>query len=141
MRIKVLYNENEGLLRIPAVLWTPHKRIVSDIVIDTGTPVTILNHTDAMLLNISRTKKAGLLRMGGNTYQSYIYNRFEIAFKNTEGKEVREQITIRIAKPKSNKIKELEKLDFFPNLMGLDFLNKGYKLVLDFKKKEFYLEK
>ena len=56
MKIKVLFNKNQRVLRVPAIFQTPHKRIVSDFVIDTGSPWTILNYSDSIRLGIPHDK-------------------------------------------------------------------------------------
>lgn len=78
--------------------------------------------------------------MASKAYQSYIFKRFELIFKSEDNKEVIENIPVRILTPFSSKIKEIENLDQLPNLLGLDFLELGYKLFCDLKKEITYLE-
>lgn len=140
MKIKILFDEKSKVLRIPALLKIPHKRIKSDLVLDTGSPHTILNYTDSIRLGVPHTFKDKIVRMGGRIYQSYLFNKFEIVFKTDENELVTEVIPIMILKPHGLNIDELEELDEFPNLLGLDLLEKGYKLFCDLKNKETFLE-
>jgi len=141
MKIKISYKKIPKLMRIPALLKVPHKRIISDFVIDTGSPYTILNYSDSIRLNIPHTTKGEIIRIGGRTYQSYIFNKFEIILKTMDDKEITEIIPIRVLKPTSLKIDELRILDNLPNILGLDFLEKGYKLVCNIPEYDIYLEK
>ena len=118
----------------------PHKRIASDFVIDTGSPHTILNYTDSIRLGIPHNTKSEIVRMGGRVYQSYIYDNFEMILKSLDNQEIIEKISIRVIKPISSKMKEIENLDKFPNLLGLDFLEK-WDLICKIKDNEIFLEK
>ncbi len=138
MRIKVFYDKNLRLLKIPAILKIPNKRISSDFVLDTGSPHTVLNYSDSIRLGVPHITKSDIIRIGGRTYQSYIFNRFEIIFKSIDNKEVKEILPVRILKPNSAKIEELGRLDKFPNLLGLDFLER-YRFFCDIPNKEIYL--
>lgn len=140
MKIKVLFNKIHKDLRVPVILLTPHKRISSDFVIDTGSPHTILNYTDSLRLSIPHSEKAELLRIGGRAYQSYLFNRLEIIFKSENGEEIRKIIPIRVLKPFSFKTDELENLDRFPNLLGLDIIEKDFKLICNIKENEIFIE-
>ena len=141
MKIKIIYNKYPKLLRIPAILQVPHKRIASDFVLDTGSPHTVLNYSNSIRLGIPHNTKSEIIRIGGEVYQSYLFNKFEIVFKSTDNEEIKEQIPIRVLKPNSAKMNELEKLDKFPNLLGIDFLERGYKLICDIQNNDIYLEK
>ena len=107
---------------------------------DTGSPHTILNYTDSIRLGVPHTIKSELVRMGGKVYQSYISNKFEIVLKSDEGI-VSEEMPIRILVPFSSKSSEVENLDKFPNLLGMDFFEKGYKFNCDLAKEEIFFEK
>ena len=85
MKIKVLFNKNKRVLQVPAIFQTPHKRIVSDFVIDTGSPWTILNYSDSIRLGIPHDNKSEIIRIGSKTYQSYVFNKFNIVFLCTKG--------------------------------------------------------
>ncbi len=141
MKIKVFFDKNLNVLKVPSVLKIPHKRIVSNFIFDTGCPHTILNYTDSIRLGVPKIRKAELIRIGGRTYQSYVYNKIEILLKDTEGNLVTETLPVKILKPNSPRVKELEELDGFPNLLGMDFLKKGYKFFCDTIKDEVYFEK
>ncbi|HJX50312.1 MAG TPA: hypothetical protein VJ438_02525, partial [Candidatus Nanoarchaeia archaeon] len=80
MKIKVFYDKDLKVLNIPVVLKTPHSRIPSNLVVDTGSPHTIINYTDSLRLGIPHTSKAELIRIGGRCYQSYIFNKLGILF-------------------------------------------------------------
>ena len=56
-------------------------------------------------------------------------------------KPVSEEIPVRILIPSSLKSKEIEELDNFPNLLGMDFFEKGYKFHCDINKEEIFFEK
>lgn len=140
MRVKVQFNKIYKTLRVPAVLRIPHKRIASDFILDTGSPHTILNYTDSIRLGIPHDKKSEIVRMGGRVYQSYIYDNFEIILKSLDNQEIVEKISIRVIKPISSKINEIENLDKFPNLLGLDFLEK-WNLICKIKDDEIFLER
>lgn len=141
MKIRIFYNKTSKLLRIPAVLQVPHKRIISDFIIDTGSPYTILNYSDSLRLGIPHSIKSEIIRIGGRTYQSYLFDKFEIIMKSINNEEIKEFIPIRVLKPTSLKIKELENLDSFPNILGIDFLEKGFKLFCNLQENDIYLEK
>ena len=139
MKVKISYDKK--LLRVPVVLLTPHKRVVSNFVIDTGSPHTIINYKDSLRLAIPHIQKSELVRIAGKVYQSYVYERVEIIFKTLEGKEMREKIPVRVLKLFSLRFSEIENLDKLPNLLGLDFLEKGYKLVCNMKEADIFIEK
>jgi hypothetical protein len=141
MKIKILYNKDYKSLKVPAILITPHKRISSEFIIDTGSPHTLLNYTDSLRLSIPHSQKAEIVRIAGRAYQSYIFNRLTIVFKSSEGKEIKETIPVRVIKPMSMKSDELENLDRLPNLLGMDFLEKNYKLLCNIEREDIHLEK
>jgi len=127
---------------VPVVLWAPRKKIKSFFIVDTGSPNTILNYTDSIRLGIPHIAKGGIIRMGGRRYKSHVYRKFEIIFKSTDDKEIRESLPIRVLTPTSPKAKAMEELDAFPNILGMDFLKKkGYRLHCDLEKDNIYLEK
>ncbi|HLC31299.1 MAG TPA: hypothetical protein VJK51_01390 [Candidatus Nanoarchaeia archaeon] len=82
-----------------------------------------------------------MIRIGGRTYQSFIFDKFEIVCKSIDEKESVERMPIRILKPISMKVNELENLDRFPNLLGIDFLEKGYELLCNIQENKIHLEK
>jgi hypothetical protein len=139
MKIKVFYDKNLRLLKIPAVLKIPHGRISSDFVIDTGSPHTILNYTDSIRLGVPHASKAELIRIGGKAYQSYIFNKFELVLKSENNEVLSQEMPIRILVPSSEK--GMENLDRFPNLLGMDFLEKGYKFYCDLGREDINFEK
>jgi hypothetical protein len=141
MKIKVFYDKNLRLLKIPVVLKIPHGRIASDFVVDTGSPHTILNYTDSIRLSVPHNSKAELVRIGGRVYQSYLFNRFTIVLKSENNEAISEDMPIRILIPNSLQGKELEALDKFPNLLGMDFLERGYKFYCDISKEEINFQK
>ena len=140
MRVKVIFNKLSKDLRIPALLKMPHKRISSNFIIDTGSPHTILNYTDSIRLGIPHFKKAEIVRLGGKAYQSFIYEKLEIILKSINNEEIKENIPVRVLKPFSSKIDEIENLDRLPNLLGIDFLEK-FKFICNIPEKEIFLEK
>jgi len=139
IKIPLFYNKEN--LRVPAVLKLPHKRIASDFVFDTGSPHTILNYTDSIRLGIPHTGKGELIRIGGRTYQSFIFNKLEIVFKSEDSKPISIILPIRVLKPNSPRVDELEKLDAFPNLLGLDFLEMNYRFFCDIQNNKILFEK
>lgn len=141
MKLKLFYDRILKVLTIPAVFKIPHNRIISKFVLDTGSPHTILNYSDSIRLNIPHLQKSELIRIGGRAYQSYLYKNLELTFKSEDGKPVKDFIEVRVLKPASLKMEEIDKLDSFPNLLGLDFLEKGYKLFCNLSNGEIYLEK
>jgi len=141
IKINLFFDQNLKSIKLPAILKIPHKRISSDFVLDTGSPHTILNYSDSIRLGIPHTAKGEIIRIGGKIYQSYIFNKFEILLKATNNQIVTEIIPIRILKPHNLKINEIEELDNFPNLLGLDFLEKGYNLFCDINSNKIYFEK
>jgi|TARA_B100001971_G_scaffold203688_1_gene218888 hypothetical protein len=140
MKIKVIYDSELHLLKIPVKIKSPHKSISVFLVLDTGSPNTLLNYTDSRTLNIPFINQSGIISIGGSKYQSYSYNRIEIYFKSTEGNSIIENIPVKVLRPTSSRIDDLDELDSFPNILGLDFLKK-YKLVCDIKNNEIYLER
>jgi len=141
MKIKLFYDKDSKQIRVPVIIKIPHKRIVSDFVIDTGSPHTILNYSNSVRLGVPHTEKSELVRLGGRAYQSYLFSKVEIMFKSDENKEIIEIIPVRILKPSPLRIEEMEQLDRCPNLMGIDFLEKGYKFFCDLAIGEAYFEK
>ncbi len=140
MKIKIQFNETYKILQIPVILKTPLKRVVSNFILDTGSPHTILNYTDAIRLGIPHIDKSEIMRIAGRVYQSYVYNKFKIIFKSEDNTEIVQEISIRALKVSSNKINEIENIDRMPNLLGLDFLETGYKLYCDLKQRQIFLE-
>jgi hypothetical protein len=140
MKIRVIYDSKFEWLKIPLTLISPIKKVHSFIVVDTGSPNTLLNYFDSRKLNIPFINKSGIVSIGGNKYVSYSYENLGILFKSTEGKSIIEKIPVKILRPSSSQIAEIEDLDVFPNILGLDFL-KRYKLICDIKNNEIYLEK
>lgn len=141
MKIKVTYDSDLKCLKVPIILKAPRKRIVSQVIFDTGSPYTLLNYSDSIRLGIPHNTKSEIVRIGGRTYQSYSYERFEIVLKSEDGKIITERLPIRILKPTSIRVEEIEKLDRFPNILGLDFLEIGYRFLCDLKEKNIYFEK
>ncbi|MAG02953.1 hypothetical protein CMI42_06450 [Candidatus Pacearchaeota archaeon] len=141
MRIRVIYDKDLGLLKIPVTLKSSHKRISVLIVVDTGSPNTLLNYTDSRMLNIPFIEPSGIIKIGGDKYRSYSYNKIEIIFKSLGGDPIAEKIPVKILRPSSSRIDDLEELDSFPNILGLDFLRLGYKFICDLQNNEIYLEK
>lgn len=141
MKIKLLYDKDSKQIRVPVIIKIPHKRIVSDFVIDTGSPHTILNYSNSVRLGVPHTEKSELIRLGGRAYQSYLFSKVEIVFKSDENKEIIETIPVRILKPNSPRIEEMEQLDRCPNLMGIDFFEKGYSFFCSLASGEVYFEK
>ncbi len=140
MRIKVTYDKELNWLKIPVTLKTPHKRISVFIIFDTGSPNTLLNYIDSRRLNIPFTESFGNANIGGNKYKSYSCNKIEVLFKTTEDQVIIEEIPIKILRP-SFKSTELEELDDLPNILGLDFLKKGWRFFCDINHEEIYFEK
>jgi hypothetical protein len=141
MKVKVTYDSDFKCLKVPIILKAPRKRIISEAVFDTGSPYTLLNYSDSIRLGIPHNIKSEFVRIGGRSYQSYLYERFEITFKSEDGEIVTELLPIRVLRPTSIRSEELEKLDRFPNIFGLDFLGLGYKFFCDLKTGEVYFEK
>ena len=92
-------------------------------------------------MNIPFSQQSGTANIGGNKYKTYSYNRIEIIFKSEDGKELIENIPVKVLKPTSSKIEELEEWDRFPNLLGLDFLKQGWKFFCDIHNDNIYFEK
>jgi len=107
---------------------------------DTGSPNTLLNYIDSRRLNIPFTESFGNASIGGNKYKSYSYPKLEVLFKTTQNQVISEEISIKILRP-SFKSTELEELDDLPNLLGLDFLKKGWRFFCDINNDEIYFEK
>lgn len=141
MKIKASYDSDFRYIKIPIILKAPRKRIISHVIFDTGSPHTLLNYSDSIRLCIPHNNKSELIRIGGRTYQSYLSYKFEVFLKSEDGDIIKEILPIRVLKPISLKSEELEKLDRFPNILGLDFLELGYKFFCDLKTKNIYFEK
>ena len=140
MKINVFYDKELNWLKIPVTLKTAHKRISAFIVFDTGSPNTLLNYLDSRRLNIPFIEPSEFIRIGGNKYHSYSYNKIDFLFKTQEGELYSETIPVKILRP-TLKSEELEELDNFPNLLGLNFLKEGWKFHCDIKNNEIYFEK
>ncbi|MBI2630447.1 hypothetical protein HYW76_05075 [Candidatus Pacearchaeota archaeon] len=141
IKLKLFYDKNLKQIKIPSVLKSSRNRIVSNFIFDTGSPHTILNYSDSLRLGIPHVTKSEIIRMGGRVYQSYIFNNFEIIFKSPEKEIIKEILPVRVLKPNSLKMERIEEMDRFPNILGIDFLEKGYKFVCDIVNEEIYLEK
>ena len=140
MKIKVIYDQELNWLKIPVTLKTSHKRISVFIVFDTGSSNTLLNYLDSRRLNLPFVELSEKVSIGGYKYNGYSYNKLEFLFKSEEGKIISQLMPIKILRP-SLKMDELEELDDFPNLLGLNFLKEGWKFFCDLKTKEIYFEK
>ncbi len=141
MIIKASYDKEEGLIRVPCIIKTPHKRINTDFIFDTGSSKTLLNFTDSIRLGIPRGPKSDIIRMGGKTYQGYDFSKLKIVFKTIDSKSVEFSFPIKTLKPTSPRMAELEELDHFPNILGLNFLEQGLKFFCDLKNNNIYFEK
>lgn len=141
MKIKVIYDSDLEVLKLPVTIKSPHKRLSAFIILDTGSPNTLLNYTDSRALNIPFIEQSGIISIGGAKYKGYYYNKIEFLFESTDGTTITENLPVKVLKPTSSKISELEDLDRFPNILGLDFLKKGYKFVCDIINNEIYLER
>jgi len=141
MKIRAFYDSNLNLIKIPCLLKTSHKRIKTILVFDTGSPKTLISYTDSLRLNIPRGEKAELIKMGGKTYQAYESNKVSFVFKNISGVPVDLSFPVKVLKPTSSKMEHLEELDSFPNILGIDFLKKGYAFHCDLNNNEIYFEK
>ncbi len=118
-------------------------RIQDQFVIDTGSPKTVIPYDKAIRLQLSLNKKyPKTVYLGGNKYTAYEV-KVTFSFYGKKGKKdkiAKEPLSCLVLKPTSPK-KEKE-LGYFPIILGIDFLKKReYNLVMNFKKKEFYLEK
>lgn len=140
MKINAFYDQNLEIIKILCVLKTPHKRITTNFVFDTGSAHTILNYTDSRR-EVPLAKKSKLIRMGGEVYQSYELNKIEILFKTSDNNIANLSFPVKIIKPNSFSIEKIENLDRFPNILGLDFLNKGYQFFCDIQRKEIFFNK
>lgn len=141
MKIKLSYNEKIQALEIPVIIKTPHKRSQSTLIFDTGAPKTLLNYTESRRLEIPFNEESGIIKIGGSKYKGYIFNHIEFLFKSIENNIVSEKLPVKILRPSSIKSNELSELDKFPNILGIDFLELGYKFFCDLKTKDIYFEK
>ncbi|MDO8509501.1 MAG: hypothetical protein Q7S27_07535 [Nanoarchaeota archaeon] len=145
MRIKLLTyleEKNNLYLNSSVLLKTPHKKVVTKFILDTGSPETIINYTDALRLNIplNNLTESKIIRVGSRKYHGYFYDRLSMTFITTDKKQIEEKMRIIIVRPTS--FKDIEEIDMLPTLLGMNFLKeKGYKLFCDFSKDEAYLEK
>src|SRR3989344_6035533 len=130
MKIKLLtYLEEKSnlYLNATALLKTPQKRTTTKFILDTGSPETIVNYTDALRLNVPFNTKGKIIRLGGRKFQGYEYNRLIFVFLTEDGNKVEENMKVTILRPTG--FSELDEVDVFPTILGMNFLKeKGYKL-------------
>jgi hypothetical protein len=141
MKIKLSYNEEIQALEVPVLIKTPHKRSKSTLIFDTGSSKTLLNYTESRRLEIPFIEESGIIKIGGSKYKGYVFNHIEFLFKSTENELISEKIPVKVLRPSSMMSDELQELDIFPNILGLDFLKLGYKFFCDLKTQDIYFEK
>ncbi|MCK5624834.1 hypothetical protein KAI04_03260 [Candidatus Pacearchaeota archaeon] len=144
MRIPLINigNDNEEQYGNVALLRSYRKNMIPDtFVIDTGSPKTVIPYDKALRLQTPFNKKfSKIVCLGGMKYNAYEVNNFEFIIINEKEEMVIEPFPCVVLKPTSKK-KESE-LGHFPIIIGTDFLReRKYNLVMNFEKKEFYLEK
>jgi hypothetical protein len=144
MRIALINigEDNEEQYGNVALLRSSRKSMIPDtFVIDTGSPKTVIPYDKALRLQIPFNKKfSKMICLGGMKYRAYEVNDFEFIMIDEDGKMVIEPFSCLVLKPTSKK-KE-DELGHFPIIIGVDFLReRRYNLIMDFKNKEFYLEK
>jgi len=143
MKIKLLtyLEEKENLyLNATALLKTPQKRTTTKFILDTGSPETIINYTDALRLNIPFITKGKIIKMGSRKFQGYEYGRLIFVFLTEDGNKVEENIKVIILRPTG--LSEIEEVDDIPTILGMNFLReREYKLFCDVSKEIAYLEK
>lgn len=123
-------------------LKTPRKISRSSFILDTGSPITILGYSDALILqiNFNNLSKREIIKLGGRKYQGYVFNKLTFFFKSEDNKLVSEKFPVIAIKPTSDK--EKREIGTAPTIIGTDFLkNKKYKLFCDMAGKVAYLEK
>lgn len=142
MRIKLFTKiGNLNYLNLIVLLKTPRKRISSKVIIDTGSPSTIISYSDAMDLQIpiSGLPKGSIVSLGGRKYQGYTFRKLRIKLRIDSGEDIEEEIKVEVVKPTSQKDMELLNM---PTIIGNDFLEeKRLKLFCNFAEEEAYLER
>lgn len=141
MKIELSYDPELKLLKIPVTIKTPHKRISSTLIFDTGSPKTLLNYTESRRLEIPFNEEAGIIKIGGGKYKGYLSNNIGFLFKSIDNQPILETFSVKILRPSSMKSRELQETDNFPNILGLDFLELGYRFHCDLQNKDIYFEK
>ncbi len=143
MKIKLLTyleEKNNLYLNSTVLLKTPQKRTTTKFILDTGSPETIINYTDALRLNIPFNTKGKIIRLGSKKFQGYEYSRLIFVFLTEDGNKVEEDMKVTVLRPTG--FAEIDEVDAFPTILGMDFLKeRGYKLFCDVSKDIAYLEK
>lgn len=114
-------------------------------VIDTGSSVTILSEGDAIKLDIDpgKLKRSSkpLIGFGGRA-EPHDLDNIVIIFQGDKGSQTEEMKHIMATKIRIQDEKLKNAMIAFPSLMGRDFLKMfGYKLYVDLKNEEAYIEK
>lgn len=129
-------------LNTVAFLKTPRKFKSTRVIIDTGSPSTILSYSDAMDLQVplSNLEKGDIINIGGSKYQGYIFRKLKIRMRSEDGTDMEEDVVVNTVKPTSQK--EHIELTSMPTIIGNDFLkDKKLKLFCDFANENAYLER
>lgn len=141
MKIRVEFNQKLQALEIPVIIKTPHKRNYTSLIFDTGSPKTLINYTESRRLEIPFNEESGIIKIGGCKYKSYLFNNIEFLFRSVDDQIVIEKLPVKILRPSSIQSTELQELDKFPNILGMDFLELGYKFFCDINNNNIYFEK
>ncbi|MEK6859693.1 MAG: hypothetical protein AABX54_02655 [Nanoarchaeota archaeon] len=141
MKIELSYDPELKLLKVPVTIKTPHKRSFSTFIFDTGSPNTLLNYTVSRVLEIPFNEESGIIKIGGSKYKAYKFDNIEFVFKSIDNQGIIEKFPVKVLRPSSIKSNELSETDRFPNILGIDFLELGWKFFCDLKTKEIYFEK
>ena len=84
-----LYSEKKTYLNNALVLRTPHKRITTFFILDTGSPSTIIGYSDALRLQIPLSgSEKEIISLGSRKYWGRIFKKIKLVFKNSQGKSV-----------------------------------------------------
>ena len=137
-----LRENNLSYLNAKIVLRAEGNEIESRFILDTGSPRTIVNFSDAESLEIDfeDLKKAEMISIGGRRYQGYVYSGIAFRFVTEENEIIEERMEVRVIKEDSKE--GLEEIHRVPMILGTDFLQKkGYKLFCDFVNERAFLEK
>ena len=140
MRIPLITIDGQEELGNVLHVLSKRKRIVSDFILDTGSPTTVIPYSQALRLQIpfNSLRKADHFGLAGARYRGYFYHHTQFIFMGEQGEKIREDFPTVVLKPTS-KTKE-QKSGGLPVILGLDFLReRNYSLFCNMSKNIAYL--
>jgi len=146
MRIPLILSE-EGILILSCTIHTPHKVGRINFIVDTGSPDTFVGGIDSRKLGLKVVygDKPKTIYWGQTAFRLGQIRQVELWMRKVEGG-VEKPATFRFARfyATNDWVLSGRNPDRYdsPNILGMSFvLEQGFRLVVDGKKKEAWLEK